>query len=193
MKKPDLIFRSITRSGAGWLSGLLLLVGSCRSAGPAAPAIVPDTIVYVVRHAEKDLTPGLADPPLTVAGRQRAQALQIKLTKRGGCQAIFSTSTVRTHATAQPLADASQLSIQPYDAKQLPALAARIRRDYRGRTVLVVGHSNTILETVEALGAARPVPTIGDEAYDYLLEVRIPSDSTRVATATAGHYGAVHR
>ncbi|MFD2784477.1 histidine phosphatase family protein [Hymenobacter rubripertinctus] len=172
---------------------LWLLAGSCRSAGPAAAAAAPDTVVYVVRHAEKDLTPGLPDPALTVAGRQRAQALQVRLTKRGGVQAAFSTNTARTRATAQPLAEARQLPVHLYDARQLPALAARLRREYRGQTVLVVGHSNTILETVEALGAARPVPTVADEAYDYLLEVRIPQDSTRAATATAGHYGAVHR
>jgi hypothetical protein len=32
---------------------------------------------------------------------------------------------------------------------------------------LVVGHSNTVLESIEALGGTRPVATINDNEYDY--------------------------
>ncbi|MBT9392463.1 histidine phosphatase family protein [Hymenobacter sp. NST-14] len=160
----------------------------------ADKAVLPAsaTKVYVVRHAEKDLTPGLADPPLTPAGQQRALALNQALAPEQ-VAAVFSTATARTRATAAPLAARQNQPVQPYDARQLSALAARLRRDYRGRTVLVVGHSNTILETVDALGAPRPVPVIGDDTYDYLLEVSIPADSTRPATATARRYGAPTR
>jgi probable phosphoglycerate mutase len=171
-----------------WLL-LLWLAGSGCTASKQTPASSASyTTVYVVRHAEKDLTPGLADPPLTPAGEQRALALRETLSKTP-LDVVFSTATTRTRATAAPLAVLKNQQVVPYDAKQLPALAARIRRDYQGRTVLVVGHSNTILETVEALGAPRPVPTVGDNEYDYLLEVRIPADSTRAATATARRYG----
>ncbi|MBC6699453.1 histidine phosphatase family protein [Hymenobacter sp. BT190] len=169
------------------LSVLLLPGCATRPAGSSSSAPA-DTVVYVVRHAEKETTPGLADPPLTPAGQQRALALRDTL-RKASVAAVFSTSTIRTRTTAEPLAAQQRQQIMPYDAKQLPALSARIRRKYRGRTVLVVGHSNTILETVEALGAARPVPTVGDNEYDYLLEVRIPKDSTRAATATARRYG----
>jgi phosphohistidine phosphatase SixA len=143
----------------------------------------------VVRHAEKDLTPNLPDPLLTPAGQQRAVALRDSLLRRKPLAAIFSTATSRTRATAELLAQALKLPIQDYDPKQLPALASRIRRNYAGQTVLVVGHSNTILETAEAFNAARPVPTIGDNEYDYLLEVKIPRDSTQAATAVARRYG----
>ncbi|RSK41152.1 SixA phosphatase family protein [Hymenobacter perfusus] len=150
-----------------------------------------DTHIYIVRHGEKELTPGLADPPLTAAGQQRALALREALKNNGMLAGVFSTATARTKGTAQPLADNLKLPVQTYDARQLAALARRVRQEYRGRSVLVVGHSNTILETVEAFGATRPVPTIGDNEYDYLLEVRIPRDSTRQPTATARRYGAV--
>ena len=169
---------------------VLALLGGCTTQKPLATATsAAETVVYVVRHAEKNLTPGLADPPLTAAGQQRALALHDTL-RRVAIDAVFSTATSRTRATAAPLAAQKRQEIMPYDAKQLPALATRIHRDYRGRAVLVVGHSNTILETVEALGAARPVATIGDNEYDYLLEVHIPKDSTRAATAIARRYGA---
>lgn len=174
------------------LLGLLLAGGCGRPAGQSQSASLPDTRVYIVRHGEKELAPGLPDPALTPDGRQRALALRDSLRQGPPLTGIFSTSTARTKGTAQPLAEVRQLPIQPYDAKQLAALAARIRREYRGQRVLVVGHSNTILETVEAFGAPRPVPTIGDDEYDYLLEVRLPQDSTAAATAVARRYGAVH-
>ncbi|SNC63851.1 Histidine phosphatase superfamily (branch 1) [Hymenobacter gelipurpurascens] len=164
---------------------LLGLLASCSTAK------LSKTTVYVVRHAEKDTTPGLADPALTTLGQSRAVALRDQLQDKA-IVAIFSTNTVRTRTTAEPLAKELQLPIQTYDAKQLPALATRIRREYAGRAVLVVGHSNTILETAEALGAPRPVPTVGDDEFNYLLEVTVPQDSAQAATAVARRYGATN-
>lgn len=178
-----------------WLMALLVLLvgGNCGRAVQRHFDKQIVTTIYVVRHAEKDLTPNLPDPLLTPAGQQRALALRDSLLPRKPLGAIFSTATTRTRATAEPLAQALGLTIQNYDAKQLSALVARIRRDYAGQQVLVVGHSNTILETVQAFGAARPVPTINDNEYDYLLEVRMPKDSTRVPTAIARRYGSSSR
>ncbi|MDU0370252.1 phosphoglycerate mutase family protein [Hymenobacter endophyticus] len=173
------------------LSLVLLLVSSnCgRQAWQRHYAQGLDTRVYIVRHGEKELTPGLADPPLTAAGQQRALALRDSLKGNIMLSGVFSTATSRTRSTAQPLADKLKLPVQTYDARQLTALVRRIRQEYRGRAVLVVGHSNTILETVEALGAARPLATVGDGEYNYLLEVRIPRDSTQQPAATARRYG----
>ena len=174
-----------------WLLGLLLLGAGCvRKATPTEPATAgPATRVYVVRHAEKDLATDPTDPPLTAEGQARAQALAAAIPRQTRLSAVFSTDTKRTRTTAQPLAAARGLPVLLYDARDLPALAARIRRDYPNQNVLVVGHSNTMLETVDALGAPRPVPAIADEAYDYLLEVRLPTDPARPATAVAHHYG----
>jgi probable phosphoglycerate mutase len=146
------------------------------------------TIVYILRHAEKDQTPGLADPPLAPAGQQRAVALREKIFKQARPSAIFTTNTTRTHATVAPLAELLKVTPQVYDARQLPALAARIRREYRDRVVVVVGHSNTVLETVEALGAQRPIEAIKDDEHGYLFKVSVPLDSTRAATAETQSY-----
>ena len=164
----------------------LLLVSNCGLLTPQHDRYV--TIVYVVRHAEKDLTPGLADPPLTPAGQKRAVALREKIFEQARPSIIFTTNTARTRATVQPLADLMELTPQTYDAKQLPALARQIRRDHRGRVAVVVGHSNTILETVEALGARRPVASVPDEQYGYLFKVKIPRDSTQAATVETQMY-----
>ncbi|GAB2783287.1 phosphohistidine phosphatase SixA [Hymenobacter luteus] len=172
------------------LSVLVLLAAGCASVDhKVGPRPLPSTVVYVVRHAEKEATPGLQDPPLTAAGQQRAQILADTL-RKAPITAAFSTATTRTRSTAAPLAAARSLTVQPYEAGQLAALATRIRREYRGKAVLVVGHSNTILETVEALGAKRPVSAVQDSEYDYLLEVRLPADTTQAATVVARRYGA---
>lgn len=178
-----------------WLLPLLTVLILGTAFGPKAGqryTSAPDTVVYIVRHAEKDLTPNLPDPALTPVGQARALALRKRLASRPRIRGVFSTNTGRTRATAQPLAERYGLPIENYDAKQLPALAERIKRDFRGQAVLIVGHSNTILETVEAFGAARPVASIGDDAYDYLLKVTIPGSAAGPATAVAEHYGAKH-
>ncbi|UOQ70711.1 phosphoglycerate mutase family protein [Hymenobacter cellulosilyticus] len=172
------------------LSGLLLVLWlgllGCAASRPAA-ANDGATTVYIVRHAEKDPTPGLADPVLTPAGEERARALREKLGKEP-IAAIFTTNTIRTRTTAAPLAQKLGLTPQVYDARQMSALVERIRAEFAGKKVLVVGHSNTILETAEALGATRPVPTVADNEFGYLLEVKLPATGT--ATATLQQYGA---
>ena len=166
-------------------------MAGCTVAGPSQlePVVIRPTTVLIVRHAEK-ASATAPDPPLSAAGEQRALALRDTLA-RFPVAAIYSTNTLRTRATAQPTAQARELTPMLYDAGKLPALAARIRRQYRiGQTVLIVGHSNTILETAEAFGVARPVPTVGDQEYSYLLRVTLPVDSTQAATVVARRYGA---
>ena len=54
--------------------------------------------------------------------------------------------------------------------------------------MVVVGHSNTVLPLIEALGAARPVPELSDADYDYLFEVTLRPEGG--ATARVHRYGA---
>src|SRR5689334_13756553 len=74
---------------------------------------------YVVRHAEKAVpSPGTTmqtpnDPPLSVAGQQRAQALK-EVLKDKKINAIYSTNTIRTKSTAESLAQLKGLTIQTY-------------------------------------------------------------------------------
>ncbi|RZK26493.1 MAG: histidine phosphatase family protein, partial [Hymenobacter sp.] len=90
------------------LLSLLLSLLVAAFARPAA-AGPPVTTIYLVRHAEKDLTPGLADPALTPAGETRAQALRKKLVGKHPA-ALFTTDTRRTRATLAPLSVATGLT-----------------------------------------------------------------------------------
>lgn len=166
------------------LSALLLLLAFAARPAVARP---PVTTIYLVRHAEKDLTPGVADPLLTPAGEARAQALRQKLAGKHPA-AIFTTDTRRTRATLAPLAVATGLTPVVYDARMPDALAIRLYKEYAGRTVVVVGHSNTLLPLLAALGVKTPMQDIKDEEFSYLFKVELREGQP--AKLKVSHYGA---
>ncbi|MGI4819569.1 MAG: histidine phosphatase family protein [Janthinobacterium lividum] len=166
------------------LSALLSLLMAATWCAAAAP---PVTTIYLVRHGEKDLTPGVADPALTPAGEARAQALSRQLARRHPA-ALFTTDTRRTRTTLAPLAQATNLTPLVYDAKQPDALATRIQQEYAGRTVVVVGHSNTLLPLLKALGVTELVAEIKDEEYDHLFKVELRPG--KPAALKVSRYGA---
>lgn len=133
------------------------------AARPASAAI------FVVRHAEKQTEENGKEVPLSEAGRARAVRLAAIL-RDAKIVAVYSTDTVRTLATGEPVARAAHVQPVLYDAagpEAMNALATRIRREHPSDNVLVVGHSNTVGPLIRALGAAEPVEVRGDE-YDGL-------------------------
>lgn len=167
-----------------WALFVLAGLGShmAAAAEPPAPAMAKaETLVLVVRHAEKlvaaaDAAP-VEDPPLTAAGEARAAALADALAD-ARVAAIYSTPFRRTRATAAPLAARAGVEIISY-APDTPAieLAGRVLREHRGRTVLVVGHSNTVPDIVEAFSGTR-VEAIEDAMYGRLYVVSVDGAGT---------------
>lgn len=97
--------------------------------------------VYLVRHAEKDLSSNNdGDPPLTPCGELRSEKLNLLLTDVD-LEAVYSTNYIRTKSTAQPTAKTKGLEIQKYSTQDLEAFA-KLLID-RKQDALVVGHSNT--------------------------------------------------
>ena len=135
----------------------------------ALPA--PPTVVMLVRHAEKADQPP-QDPPLTDAGRARAQALAV-VARDAGVSAIITTQFERTRRTAEPVAQAVGVTPEVVSAGALAQHAQAVAdaaKKHAGKTVLVVGHSNTIPAIVGALGAPRPAD-LCDAEYDALFLV----------------------
>jgi broad specificity phosphatase PhoE len=167
-------------------------VSACAPSVPPAPAIPAadpgTTTVIVVRHAEKAAEPA-ADPPLTAAGVARAQALVDAL--RGvPIRAVISTDFARTRSTVAPVAARLGLTTQLVDARardHASHVASDVLARYRGQTVLVAGHSNTVPDIVAALVAPKP-PNICDAEYDNLYVVRVPAAGA--ATVERRRYGA---
>jgi phosphohistidine phosphatase SixA len=147
--------RTALRTAAARAATLAALAALAASPAPAAG---PQTVI-LVRHAEKLSSSG--DPSLSDAGRRRAEALAQAL-RDVPLAAVFASPTKRTQETALPVALGHGLVpvvVEPKDVR------ARLATDHAGGKVLVVGHSNTLPDLVEALSAG-DAPTIGEGEYD---------------------------
>ena len=168
---------------------LAVLAVPAALAPPARPAAgsIPDsaaTTVIVVRHAEKDTMMVGADPPLSAAGILRAHELA-RVLADAGISAIYVTPWQRNRQTAQPLADRIGDTLTVVDA--VDETVERLRTRHAGRTVLVVGHSNTVPQIIEKL-AGVTIPPFVERDFDRLYVVTLLPG--RPARVTALHYGA---
>ena len=138
----------------------------------------PAMVVLIVRHAER--APGSGDPPISELGRARALALA-EIGKSAGVSAIITTQLQRTQQTASPLADSMGITpvvvaTQPDIAKHAAAVAAAVRMQ-AGKTVLVVGHSNTVPAIVAALGGPK-LPDLCEPEYDSLITMILDAEGS---------------
>ena len=135
------------------------------------------TTVVVVRHAEKELST-IGDPPLSQVGEQRAELLARLFGSREGSgriAAVFASDTRRAQRTAEPLAARLGLQVKTVPAADVDGLLRQIRSQYRGRNVLVVGHSNTVPEIVRRLSRDGRVPPMGEDEYGTIYVVTVPT------------------
>ena len=166
-----------------WLLSICVLF-SCSAQNTAAPrknataktgkATPSETVIYLVRHAEKAASSGAMtdDPALSEAGQKRAQVLRTQLTSVP-VAALFATKYKRTQQTLEPLATAQNLSVQLYEPQDFTGLVQKIKQEYAGKTVVVAGHSNTVLPLLEALGGKKPFAEIADYQYDHLFRLTL--------------------
>ena len=133
------------------------------------------TDVWIVRHAEKDKSnPQDTNPSLSDEGRIRAGDLATYL-KKEKFDVAFSTPFKRTHQTLDSL-----IIQKVIDYKDIPSLVDSVKKNYSGKTVIVAGHSNTVLEIIEAFGGKRPMEMLTDDDYDYIFHLTVKDDKARV-------------
>ena len=107
------------------------------------------TTYYLIRHAEKDRSDKTnSNPELTDLGHQRALRWS-SVFENVTFDAVYSTNYLRTIATAKPTASAKGLEIQFYNPREL--YSKDFQQETLGKTVLVVGHSNTTPQFVNAI------------------------------------------
>lgn len=144
------------------------------------------TTVYIVRHAEKDLkNPSDTDPALSLDGQDRAKELATLLMPKR-ILAVYATPFKRTKLTAEPTAYGHGVKVQTYDPADPAGLASTILRQHKGGGVVIVGHSNTVLELVEAFGIKRPLPALNDDDYDYIFTITVEGNSIQLLTSQYG-------
>jgi phosphohistidine phosphatase SixA len=129
--------------------------------------------ILLVRHADIDLPPRSADPPLNAAGRTRAEQLAF-IAGDAGVSTIFTSTLVRTKQTVAPLA--TRLGIVSRVAPEPEVLAKDVLSGSVGDAIVIAGHSNTIPPMIKALGvAAAAIPVIGERDFDNLFIVTLTS------------------
>lgn len=146
------------------------------------------TTIFLVRHAEKVRGPEVGrDPELTEAGHARARALAHTLSD-AGIDVITTTQWRRTSQTAAPLADL--LGLEPKvvrtDEPRFIERMVELVEAHRGRTLVVVGHSDTTPDLARALGATT-APDISDDDFDDLYQVQLGDGSPRFIHLRFGH------
>lgn len=157
--------------------------GAGATGGPPRPADgeAKVTTVFLVRHAEKASDPG-PDPPLTEAGRLRAEALA-RLLQSAGVKGIYTSQFLRTRQTAEPLAKRLGITATPVPLSVKQSNPREVTEEsireltkkveaHAGGAVLIVGHTNSVPEVIRMLGGDI-VPKIDESTFDDLFVVTV--------------------
>ncbi len=168
---------------------LMALVAACGGddggePGPDAAVTTTDTVVYVVRHAETTTDP---DPGLSAAGQARADSLAAMLAD-DHLAAVYTSQYRRTKDTGTPAASAAGIAVTvktvgASSTAYATDLANTVKMNPSQHTVLIVGHSNTVPETVMALSGTA-VPAIAETEYNKLFIVTIAADGPHLVSTT---------
>lgn len=137
------------------------------------------TTYYFIRHAEKDTTnPDDPDPALTPEGVRRSEKWA-EVFRDIEFDHIYSTKYKRTTSTAQTVADAQDKEVELYDASKLNDQNFQDRT--KGKTVLIVGHSNTNPQFVNYLIGEKKYKDIDDKESGSLFIVTIHPNGTKTS------------
>lgn len=148
---------------------------------------------FIVRHAEKEIPSAVSvmntpnDPPLSATGKVRAIELREEL-KDKNILHIFSTNTIRTISTAQPLNELrGATKIELYNSKDsLDFFIQKLKGIKKGNS-LIVGHSNTVDDIVNKLCGEIKVPKdLPDSEYDNLYIVTKKGKKMKFENRTYG-------
>lgn len=129
------------------------------------------TTYYFIRHAEKDRTnDSNKNPNLTKKGIHRAENWSA-IFENVKFDFIYATNFNRTIQTAKPIAIKQHLEIQYYSPSHLYDEDFKLKTT--GKTVLVVGHSNTTPQFANDILGEEKYPEINDDNNGNLYIVTI--------------------
>ncbi len=155
------------------LTVLLVLPAFSQENIEAKENSVNTTTYYFIRHAEKDRSDASnKNPNLMQKGIFRAAKWSYVL-EHVKFDAVYSTDYNRTKQTAQPTAEKNNVEITIYDPKELNS--EEFIKNTKGKTVLVVGHSNTTPMFVNAVIGKEKYESINDSNNANLYIVTISS------------------
>ena len=132
------------------------------------------TTYYLIRHAEKDRTnttnknPNLNSDGVIRAEKWAKNFENIKL------DAVYSTDYNRTQQTAAPTAKSKGLIVQSYNPSKM--YDSIFKKNTKGKTVLVVGHSNTTPVFANAILGQKKYKNMADNDNASLYIVTVVND-----------------
>ncbi|BAO56146.1 hypothetical protein NMS_2137 [Nonlabens marinus S1-08] len=150
---------------------LCFAIISCNNSTSQSDAETDESVTtfYFIRHAEKKTNQG-SNPDLTAQGQQRAnQWVNYFFLK--DVDAVLSSDTNRTLQTATPLAKAKKLDTEIYDVSQVNGKS--LLEQYRGKTVVLFGHSNTINKYANDLQQDQVYGELDDADFDHFFIVKV--------------------
>lgn len=136
-----------------------------------------DVTIILLRHAEKDISPGAdrRDPDLTAAGRERAARL-VGVVKKYKPDLIYSTFYRRAKLTVEPLAETLyaryRIPVRAYNLGELEKFADELLES-NARAIVVVGHNNTTPELANLLIKQEKYKELRDDEYDKIWIIKI--------------------
>ena len=154
---------------------LVFIASSCKQdIKLETPKELKTSTFYFIRHAEKDRTdPSDKNPHLTEIGYTRANNWS-EILGEIKFDVVYSTDYYRTKETAQPTATKNNIDITLYDPKQIDVQA--FLKENEGKTVLLVGHSNTTPAFVNKILGSNKYQDIDDSNNGNLYIVTILGD-----------------
>jgi phosphohistidine phosphatase SixA len=155
----------------------LALVGLQNSATAQQEPTV--TKIFIVRHAEKETD---KDPLLTAAGNARAGDLMRAL-QNEGIQKIYVSQFRRTQNTGDSLRLQLKIDTVHYAADTIcdNLINAIMEHSDFGKTILIIGHSNTLPQIIRKLGVADyPYGDIPDNEFDNLFEITYKKEKAKL-------------
>jgi 2,3-bisphosphoglycerate-dependent phosphoglycerate mutase len=138
------------------------------------------TSTYIlVRHAEKDTSVKTnRDPALSKEGEQRAMNL-VEALKDYKIDAVYSTNYVRTKSTVAPIAKKYGQDVQTYNPSEAKAFNEQLLA-MKGKTILIVGHSNTVPGMINLLLKEQKFKDLDDSVYNKIFVVTVNGDKAEV-------------
>lgn len=125
------------------------------------------TTLYLIRHAEKaDLS---SNPELSEAGIKRAKNWAAYFEKTP-IDVFYTTMYKRTQQTCSPIAATKQKDIIFYKPEAMDL--KKIIEEYQGKTILIVGHSNTIPNYINKLLGEQKYPDIPETEFGNLYVIK---------------------
>lgn len=119
--------------------------------------------LYVMRHLPK-VDSDNKDPELSEAGHKLALQLS-ELDFMAQIDVAFSTDYQRTKQTIEPSAKRFDFAVNTYEPRDFNSLIKTIHEQYCGKTIAIIGHSNTVPSIVTAAGGQFSVSFAGHKLH----------------------------